>query len=207
LDDERRKEIKRYNYNSLFRPGPNSNLNACVGTNGGPYDFGSYGEGFFEAGFQIVEAIKQGAWTTDILIYPAVFDFRHGIELYIKHMTILANRLLGTGRRMAPGHGILQNWSSLTQLFADLHNPHFDALEIDIVKDILIDFVEIDATGQVFRYPEDNKGQPHLREISVINVEVLADGMRDVFDLFETWHSGLVALLEENHLSTNSVHH
>jgi hypothetical protein len=125
-----------------------------------------------------VEAIKRGEWTTDILIYPAVFDFRHGIELYIKHMTILANRLLATGERMDLGHGIVQNWSTLTQLFADLKEPHFDALEIDIVKDILTDFVEIDATGQVFRYPEDNKGQPHLRQISMINVQVLADGMR-----------------------------
>ncbi len=69
--------IKPYSYNSLFRPGPNSSLNACVGANGGPYDFGSYAEGFFEAGFQIVDAIKRGEWTTDILIYPAVFDFRH----------------------------------------------------------------------------------------------------------------------------------
>jgi len=197
--------IKPYSYNSLFRPGPNSSLNACVGANGGPYDFGSYAEGFFEAGFQIVDAIKRGEWTTDILIYPAVFDFRHGVELYIKHLTILANRLLATGQRMALGHGVIENWCSLTQLFADIKNPHFDPLEIDIVKDILTDFVEIDATGQVFRYPEDKRGQPHLRQISVINVEVLADEMRVVFDLFETWDSGLIALLEATHQSTGSV--
>jgi len=197
--------VKPYSYNSLFRPGPNFSLNACVGTNGGPYDFGSYAEGFFEAGFQIVDAIKRGEWTIDILVYPAVFDFRHGIELYIKHMTILANRLLATGQKMELGHGILKNWAALTHLFADLENPHFDTLEIDIVRDILTDFVEIDATGQVFRYPEDNKGQPHLRQISVINVEVLTDGMRVVFDLFQSWDSGLNVLLEERQRSTSSV--
>src|SRR5262249_55182921 len=87
-------------------PGPNLDLNACVGINGGPYDFGAYGEGFFEAGFQVVDAIKRGEWTIDVLIYPAVFNFRHGIELYIKHMTILASRLLGTGGKLALGHGI-----------------------------------------------------------------------------------------------------
>ena len=89
---------KTYLHNALFRPGPNASLNACVGDNGGPYDFAAYGDGFFHAGFQIVEAIKQGEWTIDILVYPAVFNFRHGIELYIKHLTILTNRLLNTGQ-------------------------------------------------------------------------------------------------------------
>lgn len=76
----------KYEPNSLFRAGPQSTLNACVGTNGEPYDFGAYGEGFFEGGFQIIAAIKRGEWTIDLLIYPAAFSFRHGIELYLKHM-------------------------------------------------------------------------------------------------------------------------
>ena len=46
--------IKPYSYNSLFRPGPNSSLNACVGANGGPYDFGSYAEGFLKLGFRLL---------------------------------------------------------------------------------------------------------------------------------------------------------
>jgi len=36
-----------YNYTGLFRTGPNPSLNACVGANGGPYDFPAYGDGFF----------------------------------------------------------------------------------------------------------------------------------------------------------------
>jgi hypothetical protein len=56
---------RRYAHNVLFRPGPNLNLNACVGENGGPYDFAAYGEGFFHAGFEIIEAINRGAWTRE----------------------------------------------------------------------------------------------------------------------------------------------
>jgi hypothetical protein len=194
-----------YAYNSLFRPGPNPQYNACVGTNGGPYDFGSYGEGFFEAGFKIVEAIYRGEWAIDILVYPAVFNFRHGIELYIKHLTILANRLLTTGQTMKHGHGIMDNWNALTKLLLSIRHPQFDATELNVLRDILDDFLEIDANGQVFRYPEDIKGNPHLRDISVINIQVLGEGMKIAFELFEKCDIGLSVLLENSGQSALSV--
>ena len=39
--------MKKYSHNSIFGPGPNPALNACVGDNGGPYRYNAYGEGFF----------------------------------------------------------------------------------------------------------------------------------------------------------------
>jgi hypothetical protein len=196
---------KKYTHNSLFRPGPEPAMNACVGDNGGPYDFAAYAEGFFQAGFEIVHAIERGAWTIDLLVYPAVFDFRHGIELYLKHLTILANRLVRPGTVMQQGHGIMRNWEELKELFAKLNDSYFEPVEIGVVHDILEDTVAIDATGQVFRYPSDHKGKRHLGDISVINVVVLADGMQVLFDLFEKWNSGLFALLEGKELATTSV--
>src|SRR4051794_19908475 len=95
-----------------------------------------YAEGFFADGCEIVKAIEGGAWTIDLLVYPAVFDFRHGIELYIKHLTILANRLLQSGVTLQHGHGIMRNWGELKELFAQINSPAFDPVEIDIVHDI-----------------------------------------------------------------------
>jgi hypothetical protein len=77
---------QKYEFNSLFRKGPNWKLNAKVGANGGPYDFADYAQGFFDAGHKIVEAIKREEWRIDSLIYPAAFSYRHGIELYLKHL-------------------------------------------------------------------------------------------------------------------------
>lgn len=37
-------------HNSMFCPGPNMHLNACVGKNGGPAGFDRYASGYFEAG-------------------------------------------------------------------------------------------------------------------------------------------------------------
>jgi hypothetical protein len=109
-------------------------------------------------------------------------------------MTILANRLLNSGAVTRRGHGIVNNWNELTMLFSQINNLYFEQLEIGIAQDILEDVVAVDATGQVFRYPEDNKGKRHLDQISIINVEVLADGMRILSELFQKWDSGLVVL-------------
>jgi hypothetical protein len=180
----------KYEPNSLFRAGPRPTLNACVGTNGGPYDFGAYGEGFFEGGFQIINAIKRGEWTIDILIYPAAFSFRHGIELYLKHMVQLFDVVAKSGT-YTKTHTLQDNWSTFERQALASTEGAFDPLELSIAKDIIDDFCNIDPTGQVFRYPEDIKGNQHLVGLGVINVEVLEGGMRVLHDLFENWRRAL----------------
>lgn len=183
----------KYQANSLFRPGPNPALNACIGTNGGPYDFGAYGEGFFEGGFQVIEAIKRGEWQIDLLIYPAAFSFRHGVELYLKHMVRLFAEKIRSGTYKKT-HTLQDNWSAFEAQAIATNNPAFDPLEISIAKDIIDDFCNIDPSGQVFRYPEDIKGNQHLIGLGVINVEVFSDGMHVLHDLLENWRIAVEVL-------------
>ena len=63
-------------------------------------------------------------------------------------------------------------------------------------KDIVEDFHQIDPTGQVFRYPEDLKGNLHLIGLSIINVEVLDDGMSVLRSILEEWMDRLDYLIE-----------
>jgi hypothetical protein len=140
-----------------------------------------------------------------LLIYPAAFSFRHGIELYVKHLLILADRFLSTGVRIKKTHMLSDNWNSLSNLLSRLPPEAVNQLEVSNVDDIIADFIQIDPSGQVFRYPEDIKGNKHLTALGVINVEVLADGMRVVFDCFETWDSSLISLLESKGIAPHSV--
>jgi hypothetical protein len=55
------------------------------------------------------------------------------------------------------------------------------------VEDLIQEFSRIDATGEVFRYPEDGDGNKHLEGLSLINVEVLAEGMEALQELFAKW--------------------
>ena len=103
-----RKKPITYNFspNMLFRSGPDYQLNACVGTNGGPYDLRSLGQGFFDGGKAIIHAAREGTAPVDILVYPAAFSFRHGIELYLKH-------LLGNVRNLRDAPSVEKNHSIL----------------------------------------------------------------------------------------------
>ena len=178
--------VNVYVPNSLFSSGSNQSLNACVGSNGGPYDFGAYGEGFFEGGFQIIEAIKRGEWTIDLLIYPATFSFRHGIELYLKHMVRLFAEKSGASTYKKT-HTLQDNWSEFESQATATNHSAFNAHELLIAKSIIDDFCNIDPSGQVFRYPEDLKGNQHLIGLGVINIVVLSDGMRTLHELLENW--------------------
>ncbi len=82
--------------NELFKPAADSHFNACVGDNGGPYSLANYADGFFDGGHAIVKDVKDGNFKVDVLVYPAAFSFRHGIELYLKHHFQLLAELNGT---------------------------------------------------------------------------------------------------------------
>lgn len=193
--------IRRYldSFNNLFRPGPNTSMNACVGTNGGPYDFSSYGEGFFVSGFNLVEAAKSGACAVDILVYPIAFNFRHGIELYSKHLIRKLAEFNNSGTNFERSHSIVRNWDIVINeaVSSKIFNEK-EQLEHSIAKDIIEEFEEIDARGEVFRYPVDKKGNTHL-DISIINIEILRDGMRVLFDILESTTMTIDVALEERY--------
>jgi hypothetical protein len=187
-----------YNFtpNALFRGGPVTDYNACVGENGGPYDLIDYGKGFFDGAQEIVVAVKERNGTVDLLVYPICFSFRHGIELYVKALVQTASKFNGSKRTYQKNHSIDEYWTMIVEEFDKLDDRVIDKTEIGIAGDIIADFVQIDPTGQVFRYPEDLKGNAHLTGLKLINVEVLSDGMKMLHGLLEDWYYRLEDIME-----------
>lgn len=187
--------------NPLFSGDINFMMNACIGTNGGPYDFSSFGEGFFESAFITTEAARNGAWTVDILVYPIAFNFRHGIELYIKHFIVLLDRILGTGNAYKPNHNLLENWQHASLLFRQLQNPFFKEIDLKSAENLIEAVANYDPNNTVFRYPEDKNKKPYLTDFDHINLDKLETGMKELFNYFEDWASGLTTLCEDKKLS------
>ncbi len=190
--------MTKYNFspNALFRGGPNTELNACVGENGGPYDLIDYGKGFFDGAQEITKAVQNGNSMVDLLVYPICFSFRHGIELYVKALVQTASKFNGSRRVYQKNHSIDEYWKMIAEEFEKFDDRIIDKSEIGIAADIIADFVQIDPTGQVFRYPEDLKGNAHLTGLKLINVEVLSDGMKVLHDLLENWYYRLEDIME-----------
>lgn len=190
--------MTKYNFtpNTLFRGGSTTDYNACVGENGGPYDLIDYGKGFFDGAQEIIVAVKERNGIVDLLVYPICFSFRHGIELYVKALVMTASKFNESKRVYRKNHSINQYWDMIVEEFAKLDNRIIDKTEIEIAGDIIADFVQIDPTGQVFRYPEDLKGNAHLTGLKLINVEVLSDGMNALHSLLDGWYYRLENIME-----------
>lgn len=146
-----------------------------------------YGQGFFDGARAIVDAVKTMQIPVDVAIYPAAFAYRHGIELYLK--CFLGELITFTGIDVKPekNHGIMDYVELIKDTLSKSAAKIADPEQVALVASIIKDFDQIDPTGQVFRYPEDIKGNPHLTGLGLINVEVLENGMAALHDMLETW--------------------
>jgi hypothetical protein len=179
--------------NTLFGPGPSGWLNACVGRNGGFPGFHRIACGYFEAGEILVKRLQEDSRHLDCLIYPLAQTYRHGIETMLKELVPLLTRLCEESDKVRLTHKLIDNWN--------IARKHLIALEVEQsefadVDWILADLVEIDATGETFRYPHARDGSPHLETTRLINMEVFADGMTLLKEFFDACHCWATEMLD-----------
>ncbi|MBT0671286.1 hypothetical protein HT136_23220 [Novosphingobium profundi] len=174
--------------NPLFTNGENWNMNACVGDNGGPYTLFQYSEGFFESSHETVDLIRSRAAKIDLLIYPIAFSYRHGIELMLKQLLTSMNNLLETGEGFKKRHQMSQLWGDMLELAGKYEEQLIEPEAIERAGVIIGHFDDFDPTGQVFRYPEDIKGNRHLSNHKLINVEVLQTHMKELQEILRRWY-------------------
>jgi hypothetical protein len=188
---------KLYKHNDLFTPAEPYIFNACVGSNGGPYGFYEYAQGYFDASFKIVNSLLNDPSMLDYVIYPLVFSYRHAIELSLKDLAEELPKIYGKTGVMKKTHSLIDNWGEIRPFLKG--KTHFDSenVLVDQVDAILSDFLRIDSTGMVFRYPVDKKDRLHLEELAQINMIVFAESMIFVQETFESWMSTVRLLNEE----------
>lgn len=147
-----------------------SQFNACVGNNGNP-SYSEYAEGFAEAAIHLIDTAIDRL-DLDTLIYPICFNMRHAVELKLKQLVLM----LGYVRRditltefeHVSTHDISKIWICLESRANQVDKrvvPYLDTL-----KAIIVEFADVDPTGQTFRYPFNKSNKKHLTEVSVINV-------------------------------------
>jgi len=181
------KSIAAPRQNALFRGGNNGMLNACVGSNGGPYGYSAYAEGYFVAAERLMESLSESNRSIDILVCPIAFNFRQGIELWMKHFSCILPRIWNEPAPTRFTHFLQDNWDAVREYL--LRDAQFDP-EGDLVPkidELVREFVDIDPRGEVFRYPEAKGGQQHLLGSGLVNIEVLYEALREARTIFEWW--------------------
>jgi len=183
----KRPEIKSYKHNALFRPDAEHwYYDACVGNNGGPYDERAYALGYFRASERLFNSIMEDRTSLDLLIYPLVYNSRHGMELYLKH---LANRLpwlWDENSLVSPTHKLIDNWE-FVKGYLKREDSFAPEATVPTIDGIVNDFIAIDPNGEAFRFPASRKGQQSLEEMSNISIVVLAEYMKTTHETFDFW--------------------
>jgi hypothetical protein len=190
----RKLEIKKYKHNDLFRPGLSSAHNACVGTNGGPYDERDYAYGYFEAAERLAKAILADTSLIDLMIYPLAFTNRHAIELALKDLAHKLPPLWNEGPAVALTHKLSDNWRQVKSYLEK--GPEFDPTAVEMVDAVLRDFIEIDPSGEAFRFPSSRSGSKFLQDSAWLNVQIFEEKMKSVRECFEFWFEVCDALWE-----------
>lgn len=157
-------------------------LNACVGRNGGRAGFDRFARGYFEAGDRLVASLQENPFEVDLLVYPIVMVYRHGIEAALKHLAKILPGLCGEPVQVRKTHKLLDNWNPIRRHLAQLGTDRDDLKRVD---ELLTNLVQIDPDGERFRYPESKDGAPHLDGTSLINLGVVAEEMGFLKIFFE----------------------
>nr|WP_315227077.1 hypothetical protein [uncultured Albidiferax sp.] len=167
--------------NATFKGWEPTWANACVGENGNPQIY-EYASGYASAANLLLDQVieKEGrSLYVDIFIYPICFNMRHAIELFLKAAAVSLEQLAKIRSSAIPAfdltgsHDLGNIWTYVRE-----HASQFDLRYVELLTELnryVADVAEIDATGQVFRYPFDLDNNKHLTSVSVINVVILKE--------------------------------
>jgi len=165
--------------NATFRGEEPTWANACVGDNGSPQIF-EYATGFASAANVLLDEVinhRGIGLPVDVFIYPICFNMRHAVELFLKaavsHLVQLAHLRAAKIPKfdIAGSHDLGRIWEYFKA--NSLTTDKRYALAIEALEEYVIDIANVDATGQVFRYPFDTENRKHLTELALINAVVL----------------------------------
>lgn len=120
---------------------------------------GIYAEGFLDSAAALFNRAVRGEGLVDYAFYPAAYNLRHGIELFVKQMSIyVAYEHRDPARLYAPGHSLADAWKEIRE---DVYGwgqytPPEESFQdhLDVIDSVLEDLHELDPSGTLFRYPE-----------------------------------------------------
>jgi len=137
------------------------------------------------AGAGLIELCTQDGYEHErhFVIYPILFNYRHGLELAMKWIIILYS---GQGiNEIDKDHNLWKLWKRC-RLIIDQYESN-DTEADDVVEQIMKDLHDLDKAGITFRYAWDKAG----KEITLPDYMIDLENIRDVMGGVEGYFNGL----------------
>ena len=184
----------------LFAPDPITqwNRNAVVGgRHSAPY---AYISGYYQAAERLTEAALTSGYK-DTLFFPICFNYRHYVELALKHLIMVAEDFHSILEQLGDARGKLSESAklkivhvhSLEQLlswFVERLALVTDTNLSDDVCRIIKQLHHMDPNGQTFRYPFAKDGSlmlPDQRLYDLANIRILMEEVESELSGVDAW--------------------
>jgi hypothetical protein len=97
----------------------------------------------------------------ELMALPAMFLYRHYVELHLKSLLLDAGELLDDPQTVPPKHYLLSLWQRVRRLLLKI-DPRSDGPWLERADGIITEFDALDPTSFAFRYPVDTEGVASL---------------------------------------------
>ncbi len=175
---------KTKNTNSLIKFDTDWWNNACVNYSDNPWNL--YARGYHDALEVLIEhLLENSSATIDTLVYPVIFLYHQYLELRLKEIILLGNKLLERPYKISKEHNIARLWRTARLLLQEIE-PNGSKIDLDAIEVIIKEFSSVDPESMTFRYPVNLDGSPTLEpNITHINIRNFADVMGEVISNLE----------------------
>ncbi len=164
--------------------------------NWGIESYGTYAFAYYDAAQKLLERILERGNFADYDAYPILFLFRHYVEMTLKEVIMLTQRIAEIKQiELSQFKFAIHNLSTL--LGAAERNLEYlkETLALDEAPfderttALILDLSSFDQKSDAFRYPEDNKGNPFFPDHFLVGLPEVAESMEHV-------HYRLIGLTE-----------
>ena len=139
-------------------------------------------EGYKKAADLMVEASKDDRYTRDVVVFPAIFNYRQFLELSLKYHLATYGPAVGIEPNWR-SHDLARLWTAFLAMLDEYGTQDPDEAD-PVVGEIILEFAKIDPRSHAYRYPVDQKGNPLPVEYSDLHLPTLADVMNAVEGYF-----------------------
>ncbi len=151
--------------------------------------------GYMRAGAALIEECDQDSVDRHFLIYPILFNYRHGLELAMKwiidHYGIYAGVRLTQDAR---DHDLWGLWRLSKQVIIEVGSEGEDDDALRVVEQIVKDFHDLDKSALAFRYSMTKKGAT----IKLPDISIDLENVGDVMVAVDNFFTGVDGQLDAN---------
>ena len=141
-------------------------------------------DGSMQAGDTLLAACQEDPMKRRTLIYPALFNYRQGIELAMKWVISRYGRYSTVNVEDCAHHNLWKLWRVCRQIILEVGSDDGNGT-LNVVEIIIKEFHDLDPTGQAFRYSTSPDGELLPLPKDPIDLENIRDVMKAVSHFFD----------------------